>query len=552
MCFMQRMKVLALCVAVLLTFSGLVSAKQGFDIKASVLFGTKLDVDDVGNIGAEGTGTMEWDWKGKNAEEDPDRTVYTGYADFSLVVTGEVSEDAKKIAVSPEEEGYPILLEATYGMDKLQIGGFWLGGFKSEGETAGVVKGFDESNYADFEELLFYPIADAIGTDRPTLESLTGLDAMVFFGGEDFPVLPGMSYYFRHYSKEPGAGDSTSEEGLYILTATDIEDKKYLRAKVHRGIGEVDFDVNPDAGATEWASEVSVNLSNYGGNVGYKLFEQNNIGVTVMVGLEQLKWEEEIKNTATENYDIKFTSMDIEYGVSREDTGYNTLVENLYGSEFNASHEIKQALGLEGDEAVDATLTNFSLLQDSKLEAVRDIEVVRKLDYTPTGYSVGASIGGLVADKLRVSANFSLGWFSGDAKVKVEAKDSRTATFNELKEGVGTWSCTVGESQEEIEIPIEDTSDVWADQSNFIALANGMDGRASESSKEKKHTDTEVTLTRAQVSAEYDITDSVFLGGGFFYSQWKDMPVLSNKSALEIEKQDLVASGVNVEVGVRF
>jgi hypothetical protein len=29
-----------------------------------VLFGTKLDVDDVGNIGAEGTGTMKWDWEG--------------------------------------------------------------------------------------------------------------------------------------------------------------------------------------------------------------------------------------------------------------------------------------------------------------------------------------------------------------------------------------------------------------------------------------------------------------------------------------------------------
>lgn len=284
--FMQRTKVLALCVAVLLAFSGLASAKQGIDVKASVLFGTKLDVDDVGNIGAEGTGTMKWDWEGKNAEEDPvDDPKRTGYDDFSLVVTGEVSKDAKKIAVSPEEEGYPILLEATYGMDKFQIGGFWLGGFKSEGETTGVVKGFDESNYADFEELLFYPIVEDLGIedlgiDRPTLESLTGLDAMVFFGGEDFPVLPGMSYYFRHYSKEPG------EEGLCILTSEDINGYKYRRAEVHGGIGEVDFEVNPDAGATEWASEVSVNLSNYGGNVGYKLFEQNNIGVTVMVGLE--------------------------------------------------------------------------------------------------------------------------------------------------------------------------------------------------------------------------------------------------------------------------
>ena len=95
-------------------------------------------------------------------------------------------------------------------------------------------------------------------------------------------------------------------EGLYILAPDEINEKDYLSAEVHGGIGEVDFEVNPDAGATEWTSKVSFNLSNYGGNVGYKLFEQNNIGVTVMVGLEQLKWEEEIKNTATENYDIKF------------------------------------------------------------------------------------------------------------------------------------------------------------------------------------------------------------------------------------------------------
>ena len=95
--FMQRTKVLALCVAVLLAFSGLASAKQGIDVKASVLFGTKLDVDDVGNIGAEGTGTMKWDWEGKNAEEDPvDDPKRTGYDDFSLVVTGEVSVSVKR------------------------------------------------------------------------------------------------------------------------------------------------------------------------------------------------------------------------------------------------------------------------------------------------------------------------------------------------------------------------------------------------------------------------------------------------------------------------
>jgi len=377
---------------------------------------------------------------------------------------------------------------------------------------------------------------------------------MVFFGGEDFPVLPGMDYYWS-FAKE--AEELTSTE-----TDPDDDDGRPLYTKPS-DVSQIEFRVDPDAGATEWTSKVSFNLSNYGGNVGYKLFEQNNIGVTVMVGLEQLKWEEEIKNTATENYDIKFTSMDIEYAVDNT-VDQKTLINQLYGDIIGEGGQysdvaefIAAKLELEPDSVSGANLDKFFLLQDSQLTASRDIEVIRTLDYNPTGYSVGAGVGGFVADKLRVSANFSLGWFSGDAKVKVEAKDSRTATFNELREGVGTWSYTVGDSDSqeemEIEIPIEDTSGVvWADQSAFIALANGMDGRASESSKEKKHTDTEVTLIRAQVSAEYDVTDSVFLGGGFFYSQWKDMPVLSDTDALGIKTQDLVASGVNVEVGVRF
>jgi len=538
---MQRMKVLALCVAVLLAFSGLASAKQGIDVKASVLFGTKLDVDDVGNIGAKGTGEMEWVYDTETEE-------------FNLKTTGTPGE---KVAVSPEEEGYPILLKASYGIDKLQIGGFWLGGFKSEGEATGKVAGFDKTNYYPFETFLFNPVDE---------NSLPVDSAMVFFGGVDVPVLPGMDYYFRHYSKEPGGEDSPSEEGLYILTSTDIVDKKYLRAKVHGGIGEVDFEVNPDAGATEWTSEVSVNLSNYGGNVGYKLFEQNNIGVTAMVGLEQLKWEEEIKNTATENYDINFTSMDIEYAVDST-VDQETLINQLYGDIIgngegqytDVADFIEAKLELEADSVSGANLDKFFLLQDSQLTASRDIEVIRTLDYNPTGYSVGASIGGPVADRLRVSANFSLGWFSGDAKVKLEAKDSRKANFGLLaKEGKGTWSYQLstdepGADPHTLEIDIPEEASVWHpsdDYKAFAALVNGLPPTSK--SDEKKHTDTEVTLTRAQVSAEYDVTDSVFLGGGFFYSQWKDMPVLSDTDALGIKTQDLVASGVNVEVGVRF
>ena len=108
---------------------------------------------------------------------------------------------------------------------------------------------------------------------------------------------------------------------------------------------------------------------------------------------------------------------------------------------------------------------------------------------------------------------------------------------------------TVDGSQEEIEIPTKDLLCLGGS----VCFHSQRNGRPClESSKEKKHTDTEVTLIRAQVSAEYDVTDSVFLGGGFFYSQWKDMPVLSDTDALGIKTQDLVASGVNVEVGVRF
>jgi len=54
----------------------------------------------------------------------------------------------------------------------------------------------------------------------------------------------------------------------------------------------------------------------------------------------------------------------------------------------------------------------------------------------------------LVADKVRVNANLSLGWFSGDANVKIIAKDNRTATFKPVeREGMGTWKYTIEEAE---------------------------------------------------------------------------------------------------------
>ena len=99
-----------------------------------------------------------WDWEGKNAEEDPvDDPKRTGYDDFSLVVTGEVSEDAKKIAVSPEEEGYPILLEATYGMDKLQIGGFCWEALSPKGKPREWLRGLTKATMPLLKNSCFIP-----------------------------------------------------------------------------------------------------------------------------------------------------------------------------------------------------------------------------------------------------------------------------------------------------------------------------------------------------------------------------------------------------------
>jgi len=57
---MRRLKAFALCVAMILALSGAAYAQHGIEAKASVLFGAKLNLADVGNIGAEGTATMEW------------------------------------------------------------------------------------------------------------------------------------------------------------------------------------------------------------------------------------------------------------------------------------------------------------------------------------------------------------------------------------------------------------------------------------------------------------------------------------------------------------
>ena len=120
---MRELKAFALCVVIILAIGGVAYAQHGIEVKTSVLFGAKLNLNDVGNIGAEGTGTMEWCPKGTNGENGLTATEL-GYNDFELVVTGEVPDDAKKAVVSPETTGYPILLEAGYTVDKFRVGAF--------------------------------------------------------------------------------------------------------------------------------------------------------------------------------------------------------------------------------------------------------------------------------------------------------------------------------------------------------------------------------------------------------------------------------------------
>lgn len=542
---MRRLKAFALCVAMILALSGAAYAQHGIEAKASVLFGAKLNLADVGNIGAEGTATMEWV---ENAE-----------GGLELKTTGIPGDD--RVKVSPEATGYPIFLEVGYTMDKFSIGGFWTGQFKAKGEAKGEVEGFDKANYYGFEQFIFQPAA---GKEL-------ALDAMVFFGGKDMPVLPGIAYYWGHYSKVP------EEDGkeLYILEDTDIVSMRYRAPHSHGGIGRVEWDVDPAKGATKWTSDVSFNLDNYGLDAGYNVFDQNNIKVTALVGLEKLGWSEEIKNSAKEVYDINFTTMDIEYGVDSSVDNYGMLVAQLYGDIFGNDTDVaamneengylypdhdafvREYLGPGDDVTVTgATLEKFFLHQASKLEAVRDIEVVRRLNYDPFGYSIGASVGTLVADKVRVNANLSLGWFSGDAKVKIITKDNRTATFEPVaREGMGTWKYTIEAAEAEelrVDIPIPDDSEVWVPTAVYEAVAEGMDDLSTESIVEKTHVGTKATMLKAQVSATYDVTEAIFVGGGLFYSQWKDMPVLSDTNALGITTQDISASGINVEVGIRF
>ncbi|NLS45146.1 MAG: hypothetical protein GX969_05370 [Firmicutes bacterium] len=68
----------------------------------------------------------------------------------------------------------------------------------------------------------------------------------------------------------------------------------------------------------------------------------------------------------------------------------------MYGEDFNGEEELENY-----------TPTEFSLKQVSKLKATRDVEVIRSLEYNPTGYSIGANVGGLVADEFRVNAALS-------------------------------------------------------------------------------------------------------------------------------------------------
>jgi len=553
--------------AVLLAFGGLVSAKQGIDVKASVLFGTKLDVDDVA-VGNDGETALEWTWEDKYDEDgdpagEPPPTDPDEY-ELSVINT---PDTAKKHTVSPEEEGYPILLEATYGIDNFQIGGFWLSGFKAEGSKEGKVPGLDQEGWDDllgFSSTFptWNDLDEQYDNDTITMPS------MVFL--PDTCLLPGL------HLKESFdlAGDSTA---LFDETGASIEELPWT---------VLDEPVPSSAeGASTWKADVSFSLANYGGNVGYKLFEQDNVSAVLMAGLEQLKWEQEVNIAADEivamgfginaNYDVwKFDEEDEEYVLKYKNnideledvppTSYASLVETLYEDDAdNLLSVLNEALGLEDTEMltslaevankVDLYLTKISIDDLAEFNYKRDLKITRELEYDPTGYSIGASVGGEVADKLRVRGAFSLGWFSGDAVAKLTVEDKSTPSITEpdLK-GKGTWIyAPTGEDESD---PLEIDFTYGDSHPGDEGVGDLLDQLKVDKTKtdNREYADTKVTLTKAQVSAEYDVTDSVFLGGGFFYSQWKDMPVLSNKSALEIEKQDLVASGVNVEVGVRF
>ena len=67
-----------------------------------------------------------------------------------------------------------------------------------------------------FEELLFYPIVRP-SPNRPTLESLTGLDAMVFLRRRGFPRPAGNELLVPTLQQRTGSGDSTSKKGFTFL-----------------------------------------------------------------------------------------------------------------------------------------------------------------------------------------------------------------------------------------------------------------------------------------------------------------------------------------------
>ncbi|NLS45145.1 MAG: hypothetical protein GX969_05365 [Firmicutes bacterium] len=88
---------------------------------------------------------------------------------------------------------------------------------------------------------------------------------------------------------------------------------------------------------------------------------------------------------------------------------------------------------------------------------------------------------------------------------------------------MGIWEYEEnGEEPEEsiTDIEIPDYSEVWADSKPYEDLAETLNGFTNIDTRKKTYTDTKTTALKTQISATYDVTDGLFLGGGFFYSQW--------------------------------
>ena len=89
--------------------------------------------------------------------------------------------------------------------------------------------------YHEFERFIVHPVKGYLLPEGSATVEFNDIPAMVFLGAEDFPILPGMNYYFRHYSK-PSKNDEP-----YTLTKDDIGIGEYLLQTRITGNCRVDF-----------------------------------------------------------------------------------------------------------------------------------------------------------------------------------------------------------------------------------------------------------------------------------------------------------------------